>query len=68
MSKSPLELLAGVLNEAGADEEARATAQALLAAHVGHDGKVADEKRFVDSVAAALIAARTAAGMTQNER
>ena len=43
MNKSPGELIAGVLEEASADDDARATAQALFAAHVAHDGKVTDE-------------------------
>lgn len=59
-TKSPGKLIEGVLDEATADEDARATAQALFAAHVARDGKVIDEQRFVESITAALIAARIA--------
>ena len=41
-----------------ADEQARLTSEALVAAHVDHGMKIKDLKRFTDALTVALIAAR----------
>jgi hypothetical protein len=43
-----------------ADQAARRTAEGLISAHVSEAGKVHDLGKFTDSIAAAMIAARTA--------
>ena len=48
-----------------ADRAARQTADALIAAHVSSMGKVHDQRKFAEAIAAAIIAATTA-GRLQN--
>ena len=43
-----------------ADRAARQTADALISAHVSSMGKVYDQRKFAEAIAAAIIAATTA--------
>ena len=54
-----LESALSILQNAEADHSARQIADALVSAHVGMTGKVHDELRFKEAIAAAIIAART---------
>jgi len=50
-----------------ADRAARQNAEALIAAHVSSMGKVYDQRRFTEAIAAAIIAARTAGHLEQGD-
>ena len=54
-----------ILENAEADHSARLIADALFSAHVGVTGKVHDELRFKEAIAAAIIAARTEGALRQ---
>lgn len=56
-----------VIENSEADLSARQTAQALIAAHVGSNGKVYDERSFTEAIAAAMIAARTAGRLERDQ-
>ena len=49
-----------------ADRSARLTADALISAHVNSLGKVYDQRKFAEAIAAAIIAARTAGHLEQD--
>ena len=58
-----VKLALSMVGQANDDEGARQTAQALVAAHVGTDNRIINEKQFIEAIAAALIVAGTAAAL-----
>lgn len=52
----------GATQNSEADRAARQTAEALIAAHVSSVGKVYDQRKFAEAIAAALTDAKKPAG------
>lgn len=58
MTDGKLQPALNIIQQAEADHSARQIADALFSAHVSILGKVHDELRFKEAIAAAIIAAR----------